>query len=627
MEINVNKLSRDYEKYPLKKNEVPTLEDLNYLYLELNLGAKDLQKYFNRGSSTITRWFKHYNIVKPKDMWIKQTKRNWLEKYGVDNPQKDKQVKQKTQQTNLEKYGNVCAMQNVDIQQNIRKKNKELYGEEFAAKSKIIREKIENTNLRRYGCRSSFGNEDVRSKASRTILKKYGTDNVMKNINVVKKAQQTNLEKYGTKTPSENEFVKQKIVDTRSNFDSQKLQQIQGKTIQTNLEKYGTEYTFQSSEIKDKIIQTNIERYGVPYAIQDKQVQYTRAQNNIEKWGTTNISTSHISPDVLQLLHDKQSLIEYINKCPVKTVRYISEKLGITYSGLQKILYNHNLWDFVDHPKCSYELEINELFNNIFHKNRKVLDGLEIDLYNEEHKFGIEFNGDYWHSTEYKQPNYHQNKSLLAESKGIFLYHIFEHEWLDDRKRLIITSQINNILGKNTNKIGARKCHIKDVDFVTCCNFLQQNHLQGSDHSSVRLGLYVDNELMGMMTFSKPRFNKNYEWELSRLCTKMGMNISGGANRLLHYFINSYKPNSIISYSDISKTRGNIYPVLGFTFKNISRPNYIWKKGEDILTRYVCQKHRLQQFSHLGSTENEIMTNRGYYQLFDCGNKVWTWCD
>lgn len=177
MEINVNKLSKDYEKYPLKKNEAPTLEDLNYLYLELNLGAKDLQKYFNRGSSTITRWFKHYNIVKPKDMWIKQTKRNWLEKYGVDNPQKDKQVKQKTQQTNLEKYGNVCAMQNSDIQQQIRKKNKQLYGEEFAAKSKIVRAKIEQTNLQKYGCKSSFGNKDVRSKIKNTLLQKYGVDN------------------------------------------------------------------------------------------------------------------------------------------------------------------------------------------------------------------------------------------------------------------------------------------------------------------------------------------------------------------------------------------------------------------------------------------------------------------
>lgn len=621
MEINVNKLSRDYEKYPLKKNEVPTLEDLNYLYLELNLGAKDLQKYFNRGSSTITRWFKHYNIVKPKDMWVKQAKRNWLEKYGVDNPQKDKQVKQKTQQTNLEKYGNVCAMQNVDIQQQIRKKNKELYGEEFAAKSKIVREKIENTNLRKYGCRSSFGNEDVRYKATRTILKKYGTDNAMKNANIVKKAQQTNLEKYGTKTPSENEFIKQKIIDTRSNFDCPKLQQIQDKTIQTNLEKYGTEYTFQSPEIKDKIIQTNIERYGVPYAIQNKQVQYTRAQNNIERWGTTNISNKHIPPDILKIVTDKQLLTNFINGCEVHTIRYVCDKLGISYNSLRWNVHKLDLWDMFDHKTSSYELEINKLYNNIFTKNRTVLDGYEIDLYNEEHKFGIEFNGDYWHSTEYKEPDYHQNKSLLAESRGIFLYHIFEHEWLDDRKRPIIISQINNILGVLPS-FQPKEFLIKEIDYNTCQQFLTYNHLDIQYNSShIRLGLFVQNRLISVMTFS---YNEKEDiWYIDKYCDIIGIGVLGSFNTLFRYFVNLYKPQTVIVHSDIGKYP-RYYP--SFQYKYITPPSYIWFRRGEILTPKESEE-QLQQFSHLGSTEKEIMTNRGYYQLFDCGNKVWTWCD
>lgn len=621
MEINVNKLTRDYKKYPLKRNEVPPLEDLNYLYLELNLGAKDLQKYFNRGSSTITRWFKQYNIVKSKDMWLKQTKQNWLKKYGVDNPQKDKQVKQKTQQTNLEKYGNTCAMQNVDIQQQIRKKNKELYGEEFAAKSKIVRDKIENTNLKKYGCRSSFGNEDVRYKATRTILKRYGTDNAMKNANIVKKAQQTNLEKYGTKTPSENEFVRQKIVDTRSNFDSQKLQQIEEKTKQTNLQKYGTEYTFQSPEVKDKIIQTNMERYGVPYAIQDKQVQYTRAQNNIEKWGTTNISNKHIPSNILKIVTDRQLLTNFINSCEIHTIRYVCDKLGISYNSLRWNVHKLELWDMFDHKTSSYELEINKVFNDIFTKNRKVLDGLEIDLYSEEHKFGIEFNGDYWHSTEYKEPNYHQNKSLLAESKGIFLYHIFEHEWLDDRKRPIIISQINNILGVLPS-FQPKQFSIKEIDYDTCTKFLMYNNLDiQCNISNIRLGLFVQDRLISVMTFNYNE--KENIWYIDKYCDIINISVLGSFNTIFKYFVNLYRPQTVIAYSDIGKYH-TCYP--SFEYKCITSPSYIWFHRGHILTPQES-KEQLQQFLDLGSTENEIMTNRGYYQLFDCGNKVWTWCD
>ena len=45
------------------------------------------------------------------------------------------------------------------------------------------------------------------------------------------------------------------------------------------------------------------------------------------------------------------------------------------------------------------------------------------------------------------------------------------------------------------------------------------------------------NELIEVMTFGKPRYNKKYEWELLRLCTKFGYIVSGGANKLIKYFI------------------------------------------------------------------------------------------
>ena len=125
------------------------------------------------------------------------------------------------------------------------------------------------------------------------------------------------------------------------------------------------------------------------------------------------------------------------------------------------------------------------------------------------------------------------------------------------------------------------------------------------------------------MTFCKPRFNKKYDWELSRFCCKANCNVIGGASRLFKYFMDTYKPNSVISYSNIAHTRGNLYKMLGFTLHEITPPNYVWCNGHETLSRYQCQKHKLLEQGYKGNSETEIMHNRGYYRIYDCGNKVW----
>ena len=75
----------------------------------------------------------------------------------------------------------------------------------------------------------------------------------------------------------------------------------------------------------------------------------------------------------------------------------------------------------------------------------------------------------------------------------------------------------------------------------------------------------------------------------------------------------------------MAHTKGNLYGMLGFTLSNIATPNYVWCKNEDIKTRYQCQKHKLLEQGYAGSSEVDIMTKRGYYRIYDCGNKVWVW--
>jgi hypothetical protein len=125
------------------------------------------------------------------------------------------------------------------------------------------------------------------------------------------------------------------------------------------------------------------------------------------------------------------------------------------------------------------------------------------------------------------------------------------------------------------------------------------------------------------MTFGEPRFDKTCDYELLRFCNKKNVSAVGGASKLFKHFIKEYEPKSVLSYSHIDKGRGSLYEKLGFKFERITDPGYVWCKGNDVLSRYQCQKHKLLAQGFKGNSEKEIMEVRGYFRVFDCGNKVW----
>ena len=101
-----------------------------------------------------------------------------------------------------------------------------------------------------------------------------------------------------------------------------------------------------------------------------------------------------------------------------------------------------------------------------------------------------------------------------------------------------IINQIRNILNKNENKIYARKCEVRQISTKDKNIFLNENHLQSQDRSTIKLGLFYENDLVSIMTFVKPRFTNKYNWELSRFCSKANYNVVGGASKLFKYFVN-----------------------------------------------------------------------------------------
>lgn len=275
------------------------------------------------------------------------------------------------------------------------------------------------------------------------------------------------------------------------------------------------------------------------------------------------------------------------------------------------------------------EIELYEWIKSVYsgwvvHSDRSILEGAELDIVVPDKGFAIEYNGEYWHSTEYKDKYYHYNKTKNTRDNIDYqLIHIFEYQW--KTKKDIVKSRIINLLGLS-NVIYARKCIIKEISFPR--EFLNANHIQGAgSQTKYNYGLYYADTLVAIMTFSAARFGNSANYELVRYCSILNSTVVGGASKLFTYFKKLNPNKSICSYSDANWGIGNLYKKLGFTKTN-SEISYFYSNGiSSPINRFSVQKHKLKdkfpQFYDDNKTEAEIMKLAGYYKIYTAGTDTW----
>lgn len=311
----------------------------------------------------------------------------------------------------------------------------------------------------------------------------------------------------------------------------------------------------------------------------------------------------------------------------------LKDLLGLGETATYEYIQRYGLQEYVERHQSLGERQVCNIFESsglrVIKRDRKILNGKELDIYIPEKKLALEFNGSYWHSSERKDRNYHQEKTIQCAKQGIRLIHIFDYEWNNDIKRKKITDMLQDFI-QEPKMLYARNLIAKDITNNEAQEFQNKYHLQNGINSNVNIGLFDNDELVSTMSFSTPRFNSEFQYEITRYCTKSGVGIVGGAEKLFKYFVTKYNPYSILTYVDISKFTGNVYPKLGFkTTKDcFTLPNYVWVDAHlNTLTRYQTQKHKLleQGFGSSEQTENEIMQNRGFFKIYDCGNLKLEW--
>jgi len=486
--------------------------------------------------------------------------------------------------------------------------------------------------------------EKRNKKSIDTNIERYGVNNPMKVKEIRDKVINTNIERYGVTNYTKTKKYKDNIIlYNRKMYDEDwylSTTDFKKKSKETNIVKYGVEHHTKNIEFKDKCKISNIKKWGVDNytktksfkSIMDKYYhsdKFKRDSSIMKEKYKLNIfdyyKNYNNSYQLLSIINNELSL-----KCNVcnnsfdisKQLYYLRNKnendictICNPREGKNTSYSEKSLLEFI---KEIYKLDIIENFK---------IDKNEIDIFLPYENIGFEFNGLYWHSEIYKDKKYHINKSEYFNSKNIRIIHIWEDDW--NFKKNIVKSMILNIFGKS-DRIFARDCQVKEVNNKEIRKFQEDNHLQGFVGSKTKLGLYYNDILVSIMTFGSLRKSLGQVssidvYELLRFCNLLNTSVIGGASKLLKYYITNYKVSNIISYSDISRSNGNMYIKLGFSLSHNSDPNYYWCKNKIRENRFSFRKNILvEQGFDINKSESEIMKDRGYYKIFDCGVQKWT---
>jgi hypothetical protein len=354
----------------------------------------------------------------------------------------------------------------------------------------------------------------------------------------------------------------------------------------------------------------------------------------LKKLGIKNLTDARRRNQVAtDILNDKEKLSALY--CSGLTCREIAEQLNTTQGTVSRWLVFHdierrapNSYDRKFAKVSNEEQELIDFISSVYEgeiktSNRSFLNGRELDVYLPDKNLAIEYNGLYSHSYKpweekeclIKGPSYHLSKTIDCEKQGIQLIQIFSDEW--NFRQEIVKSILMSKLGLN-QRIYARKCSVVEVSVDVKNRFLNDNHIQGEDKSSIKLGLEFDGVLVCLMTFNKSRFNRSYEWELVRFCNVKSINVVGGFSKLLSYFRANYS-GSIVSYADRRFSNGGVYVKNGFELIRVNGPGYYYV-DKNYLVRHNRMKFQKKLIGAYDCTEYEKAREMGFNKIFDCGS-------
>ena len=458
----------------------------------------------------------------------------------------------------------------------------------------------EKTCLDRFGQRECATHPSVVTKRKENTLKIYGVTHTSKLESTKHKMSESQKEVSAVRDEKGNSLVVSKRKNTlEKTYGSSNLGEIQSvvaKRKATCISKYGSHYAISSEEVKKKIRESNIQKFGVPFPGQRKDVQEKIRNTNLARYGVESV----FSLEEIQEKADKTRI----------------EKFGKSHSINQK------------YGKSEKELRefLEGLTGKTFSPNRKILDGKELDMYNEELGLAVEFCGLRWHTEDSPNPRtrkYHYSKMQICEKHSVRLITIFEDEWL--HRKAQVKNFLKSVLSVNSINLFARKCKVSEISKELGRAFFEEHHIQGKNNLGKHYaGLFHAGELVGAMSFGRHHRKPNV-CVLDRLCFKENVTVVGGASKLFKFLLKLTGASSVVSWSDNRWSQGKVYKALGFIKDEELGPDYSY-------VSFSCSKgirisKQSQKKSSTGcpkdKTEKQFALEHDLHRIWDCGHIRW----
>lgn len=298
-----------------------------------------------------------------------------------------------------------------------------------------IFENVKETNMQKYGAEFPFQNEDIANEATKKMKETY-SKKPKKIIVSAKRYREISKSKEDAEKKDEQD---ERIVYVKANPE------IWRKYSQKKKEERQKE-----NEEKAKEMGVTLEEY---LSIKKKEAVQKSRETVFQKYGCRSTVSLKLPSETRNIFSSGDELSAFIRNNPIDNIFQLSEKLGCAISTLYEKIREYGLIYLLNERRYSSAEEtkienfLKEKGIRFVKKDRQIIKPFEIDIFCPDIKIGIEYNGDYWHSSQFKRRGYHKYKSCRAAKEGVFLYQIFEFRYKEKGTYYINFDRILQDLG------------------------------------------------------------------------------------------------------------------------------------------------------------------------------------
>lgn len=261
-----------------------------------------------------------------------------------------------------------------------------------------------------------------------------------------------------------------------------------------------------------------------------------------------------------------------------------------------------------------------------------------VDLLVEESRLAIEYNGLRWHSERFRRPGEHEAKVAAVRAAGYRLFVIWEDDWSDPSRRVVVVRSLAHRLGATSRlaaatpdlpliyseRVGARELSLRSVPRDEARDFLRANHLQGAAVGTRSFGAYDRDGRLRALLAVKGR--DPGQWEIVRYASA-GI-VAGGFSRLVAFAEREIRGQggcvrTWVTFADASVSDGALYEASGFVADRRIGADYSYIVGRTREHKFTYRLSRFRADPALqyrdGLTEAQLADLNGLTRVWDYG--------